>query len=156
MAQSCRTACSEAVIHRTIKSLRSHHLPGCKRRWAKCSSETRTIYEHDRYIGEINPLKTAHIDGPSLEWEVALRYFVLCRIAWSTKRQDSTTWTEVILSSSCTPFVHAQGLQGSKHPKRISWNSVNQCAAPSTYRAIAASHVVEIELNLKATRAAVA
>src|SRR5512135_2920690 len=74
----------------------------------------------------------------------------------ATKRQDAAHRTKVVCGDLRVPSVDSQRLDGCEQPQFAFTHAINERTPPTTYRAVAYTHVVKIGIDLELDFAAVA
>jgi hypothetical protein len=86
----------------------------------------------------------------------ALRDFRFRRCARLTKRQNSASRAEIVFSRHRSPPVYSHFFERRQEAKRVRRNSECQCAAASSNRTIAFTHMVDVSVHFEANSAAMA
>src|SRR5581483_1829150 len=119
-------------------------------------SDATAVDPLDRERLNIDALQAPNVHRPSVEGFRSVVELMRRGIAGTTKRENSTDRTEVVLRGHGTPLVQRQRFPRCEQAQRLLWHSKIQSATPTADGAIAQPHMIDLRVHLEADAGAVA
>lgn len=118
-----------------------------QRSWKPTSMDT----PHGDRI-QVHPVEASDIDTPAREVRHAASNLVRSSGPRASERKDAALGTEVVLRRPGMPLVEREPFERGEESKMRLFDSVDQCASLQAHRAVARSHVIQIEIHLRSGR----